>query len=969
MNRAERANRGSIIFTAAGLFNLALGVRIIRLGQFLTTDEPRGWLGWSIEFMQALLTGQLAETYQHYSPGVTLMWSGGLGLYLRYLVAAPGVTSFSQYLDTLPFDPIDPALIFWFRLPNVIIGALGITLAYPVVRKLLGSTVALVAGLLMVFDPFFIGMNRVLGHDGLAASLMLVSALMAMAFFLDREQRSWLTLLTSGVFTGLAILAKSTALFIAPFVGLVGLVALVYHRDSHQDRGRFKLTSLISALLVWAGVVLLTIFIFWPALWVAPIETLREVVAGLRDAAGEPHNRGSFFAGQPIPDPGASFYWVATYFRLTAVATVGLGLGLLALIFQRRRGPAHPHQRITTLLLVLFLVFYLAFLSFGSKKQDRYILPVLPSISLIAGVGYVWLSRGMKSPRLRLALLTGVVGLQGVMAWSSYPYYLSHYNRLAGGSDRADQMLLVGWGEGLEAAAAYLNAQPQAAQLRVASWYHSAFEPFFQGQAVEKAGDEKISRSPKPALAADFAVLYINQIQRQMPTPGMVQFFRTFQPVHGVQVDGIDYASIYPAPALDHIFSGEARLVGQAELMGYSLLDEAGGRLTEIPANGVAKVQLYWEWQGKQPDELLGLSLVDRAGRTWGWGNPLGTEMRLPFEAWEAGMLARDEFALVVFPGTPPGEYLLNVWLDRPATGELIGVFPINEEDSRLAVTRPDSPPALTDLDLTTLFAHPLTEQVSLLGAQGLDSLPAPWQPGESHDWLLYWQANATPPADLSARLTLMDDTGIERAAWVAAPGREGFPTSAWQGGDIVRQPWSLTLPPTVPPGVYDLRVQLGESMPFSLAQVSVSGRPRSFDPPDIDQPLATQFGAGIRLMGLQVKTAGDTLIASPGQPLALGLIWQGDEVIEIDYTVTVQLLDSSNQVRAQRDFLPLDGAAPTTSWTPGEIVTDRIALNLPSDLGPSPHRLLIALYRPETGERLLLAEGGDHVELPVVVR
>ena len=40
-------------------------------------------------------------------------------------------------------------------------------------------------------------------------------------------------------------------------------------------------------------------------------------------------------------------------------------------------------------------------------------------------------------------------------------------------------------------------------------------------------------------------------------------------------------------------------------------------------------------------------------------------------------MVARDDFALVIFPDTPPGEYRLAAWIERPTTGETVGVFPL----------------------------------------------------------------------------------------------------------------------------------------------------------------------------------------------------------------------------------------------------------------------------------------------------
>jgi hypothetical protein len=68
--------------------------------------------------------------------------------------------------------------------------------------------------------------------------------------------------------------------------------------------------------------------------------------------------------------------------------------------------------------------------------------------------------------------------------------------------------------------------------------------------------------------------------------------------------------------------------------------------------------------------------------------------------------------------------------------------------------------------------------------------------------------------------------------------------------------------------------------------------------------------------------------------------------------------------VVAQVDLPPLAGVAPTTTWLPGEILTDPYTLPLPPSLSPGDYRLITGLYHAVTGERLLVASGGDFVEL-----
>ncbi len=141
--------------------------------------------------------------------------------------------------------------------------------------------------------------------------------------------------------------------------------------------------------------------------------------------------------------------------------------------------------------------------------------------------------------------MAGVIALQIALVLPHYPYYFTYYNPLIGGGPAAARMLNVGWGEGLDQAARWLNSLPGAEKSSVVAWYSTTFEPFFRGNAIYKIDEEKISRSSKPGLAADYVVLYINQVQRELPSVGALQFFQSTTPIYTVTLHGIDYAWIW----------------------------------------------------------------------------------------------------------------------------------------------------------------------------------------------------------------------------------------------------------------------------------------------------------------------------------------------------------------------------------------------------------------------------------------
>ena len=85
-------------------------------------------------------------------------------------------------------------------------------------------------------------------------------------------------------------------------------------------------------------------------------------------------------------------------------------------------------------------------------------------LDLLAGIGWAaavyrlhvartpWVAR-YAAPALAVLVLF----VQGVYPAGTYPYYLSYYNPVMGGGKRAPEAMFIGWGQGLDQAARYLN--------------------------------------------------------------------------------------------------------------------------------------------------------------------------------------------------------------------------------------------------------------------------------------------------------------------------------------------------------------------------------------------------------------------------------------------------------------------------------------------------------------------------------
>jgi Na+/phosphate symporter len=116
-----------------------------------------------------------------------------------------------------------------------------------------------------------------------------------------------------------------------------------------------------------------------------------------------------------------------------------------------------------------------------------------------------------------------LVFIHALPALTYYPYYLAYFNPLMGGPTRAAETTLMGWGEGMEQVADYLNTKPNANEMYVASTPSQTLLPYFAG-----TGENFYTNDI--AFRADYVVLYLAQMQRLAPSPEIVRYFLAQEP-------------------------------------------------------------------------------------------------------------------------------------------------------------------------------------------------------------------------------------------------------------------------------------------------------------------------------------------------------------------------------------------------------------------------------------------------------
>ena len=687
----RKTTRRNFLFTGAlrelgccpillGIFLVSLALRVLEITIPLNVDEV-SWLFRGTVFFKSLFDGNLADTYLRHHPGVTNMWLYGTGMVFNCWLQRlfPGLLDLNQSsdllacLDTIKADSIPINLYVLPRLLQAVITSACIVGIYILAKRLLGRPTALAAISLLILEPFFLAYQRLITTDALSADFSILAVLLLLLYLREDGKRQ--SLLASGVFMGLATASKMPALFILPAIVVwIVLIELGVWRASFPRRGWMRQ---IFDLTIWGVSASAAIFLIWPAFWVAPLETWEKLYTGLLEEA----DRGAlFFLGQFTDSPGLLFYPLVLAYRLSPLLQVGFLPFLAALLVPRLRRHLDQMPELVAIALIPLSVLFI--LSGIDSKIDRYTIMVLPELALLAGAGLHQIGTWVKpwgrilnwSKKEGIKTAIALAAIQLFLLVPHYPYYITYYNPLLGGSQVARHLFMLGQGDGLDQAARWLNQLPNAKQVIVASWYSPVFSAYFQGQTSSLPKFRKDKDFLK-WTKANSVVLYFNQLQRQLPEPKILDYFRAQQPLYTVQVDGIDYVKVYPGPVplpedLERIqFPLSLSFGEQIRLLGYDLNN------SDLKSGDELVVTFYWQFlESPPPDLTLNISLGNRDGNLLNSSEASLLNGYLSLDQIAPGTVIRDVRKLTIATGTLPGHYHLKVGWFSPNKGQALEV-------------------------------------------------------------------------------------------------------------------------------------------------------------------------------------------------------------------------------------------------------------------------------------------------------
>lgn len=530
---------------------------LIENDRVINVDEPR-WIIRGANFYYAVTHGEFEKTIFEYHPGVTNMWIVGAAMHIYF----PEYRGFGQgYFDPLKMkfeefmrehdkEALDVARVSRY-IHAFVLAVLAITV-FLLLRLLINPEAAFLSVTLAALSPFYLGHSRLMNLEGMLSLFALVSFL-GLQVYLNKDSKM-IYLLLSGVAFGLAQLTKSSSIVVIGLVGLMLFVSLF-----KRDAGAFgaKIGDAIKTFVIWLVAAVVTYFVLWPGMWVAPRKMLTEVYGNAFSYAFQGARLD--VTKQLDPDTfgiSSGGSGVLQFMQLwaessTLITWFGL-LFVIFLLFDKKKNFPSPVKSILLYLTVLGGLFILMFGLAQGRDSQHYVLTSYVAFDVMAGIGwyYLWIKLQTKWVWLNRTYISilffGVlIGVQITSGLPYAPYYFIYKQPFAA------VPATYGYGEGYSEAADYLSQKPNAKELR--AYVYSGmgtFSFFFSGETVVLKRVNLLNNDfvtiTEELRNSDYLVLYpITRVKQPETENILSEFEGVVTPEKVITINGLEYIQIY----------------------------------------------------------------------------------------------------------------------------------------------------------------------------------------------------------------------------------------------------------------------------------------------------------------------------------------------------------------------------------------------------------------------------------------
>ncbi|NMB91337.1 hypothetical protein GYA37_00645 [candidate division WWE3 bacterium] len=401
---------------------LYLGTRLPRAGTTIVNTDEVYWHDRSERFLNALASKKYVDTFQKYHPGVPLMWEISLTAQLLSMKdhkATIEIFNDFEYLHT----NTQLLLIIWFLF-------LSILLMIFLNKAINNWWLSLLFVVILSLEPFYIGNSRLIHHDA-QISLCVIIAIV-FTYLTSKKQNIFYIFLASFF---LAIGALSKTLFVGAFLFCLFAGALI----TFLNQGLKKMLVYISCISL--GFIFFYTVLF-PAIWVAPVETLNKIFMQSYQV-GEEEGHTQIFFGRETRTPGFWFYPILLVLKTSPFMILGIVIyivDVLASLFKKIKDRKFCGVKDISYISFagIFYLGYFCVIMFFSKKVDRYVVPIYPYLALMATYGWYKLVKKKKFVVFPVALFLTTVVYQ---LFTLFPHYLMYVNPLVGDAKKANEII------------------------------------------------------------------------------------------------------------------------------------------------------------------------------------------------------------------------------------------------------------------------------------------------------------------------------------------------------------------------------------------------------------------------------------------------------------------------------------------------------------------------------------------------
>jgi len=421
-----------------------------------------------------------------------------------------------EYGRKFLFDQDADRLLFWGRVPAVLLSlGLGV-LVMSWAKELWGRSASLLALFLYAFDPTITAHAQFVTTD-LGFSFFATLFLFIFRKYLLHPSSKWLVF--SGISLGLALGSKFSGLILIPIAVLLLFGRRRHPHSRHSDeigtgqeadvkrwgackdeKPSFNALITIILILITATLIVWAIYVF-PA---DPFIYLKGLKAVNRDHHPDyPY----YLMGKLKPGGWRSYFLVAGLIKVPIPALLLLLLSI-GLFWKGER----TYWLDEAFLFIPTLAFFVGYSLKADNIGIRYIIPCFPFLIISTVRSTSWL---LAKPSLRIVLFL-VLGWYLIEFVTIFPDHLSYFNQIAGGYERGPEWLddsNVDWGQGLIQLREYLKSRKLSDYLLV---YFGSGDPQYYGIPNRNVTGE-VSLSPPHGRTVILSGHYLARLRALAP--------------------------------------------------------------------------------------------------------------------------------------------------------------------------------------------------------------------------------------------------------------------------------------------------------------------------------------------------------------------------------------------------------------------------------------------------------------------